>query len=516
MRDDYDSRWRTKLILAAKAVDDGDGDISEHTAKPVMTEDLLGDTEYKFLPDRLRQMILSELVYCTDPITRIFPGCTGTMDSTKGRREAFWLSLCRCVLINVAKCAHSDVVEAIPASEDMNVHVSVFKKMRPPDYNYDVDVLGAFAANLGVFGAEAHENILKALKIGDKQPFVSPVDMTLENNTAAAKTAKASLMMTLPFRLLPQELGIKPAVDEDENEDDEDDEGDADESADEKRCHPMFVLDSVLAGTFKTLKKEFKELRNIYETEDMDMRTLVVTSPPWGVLNDSRAEPGGEDQALTPDQMGTLALGLADLLDLNAVVCLHLLPYDHGNWRKAFESTGKWTAYLHPVVLVASSAKGLTYFNKYQQANNVFSFLCLHRADQHPPVTADFLRDKPGMAKLMNALWNTGTIIPTAAVPKTERVSARVEKKLTYLRTQQLPAAVMRPLIRMFGRAVTDQPAVVVVDPFMGTGSTAIAARQLGCGFIGWDRDPVIVEHASEKFSVLSKVTHSHTLYDSW
>ena len=458
------------MILAAKAVDDGDDAISENSVKPVMTEDLLGDTEYKFLPDRMRQMILAELVYLTDPISRIFPGCTGTMDSTKGRREAFWLSLCRCVLINMGKCVHSEVVEAIPASDDMAEHVSVFKKMRPPDYKFDVDVLAAFAANLGTFSGEGHQSLLKALKIGDKQPFVSPVDMTLESNTAAAKTAKASLMMGLPFRLIPHELGITPTGDEKEDESEEDNEGDDDDGGDEKRCHPMFVLDSVVASSFKRLKKVFKEARNAYETDEVDMRTLVVTSPPWGVLNDSRAEMGGEDQALTADQIGILAIGLADLLDTNAVVCLHLLPCDHTIWRKAFESTGKWTAYLHPVVVVAASAKGLSYFNKYQQANNVFSFLCLHRAEEHPPVTSDFLRDKPGMVKLMNTLWNTGTIIPSAAVPKTERVAARIEKKLTYLRTQQLPAAVLRPLIRMFGRAVTEQPAVVVVDPFMGSG----------------------------------------------
>ena len=496
---------------------DQEAEVGESSTKPVMTEDLLGQTEYKFLPDRLRQMILAELVYCTDPITRSFPGCPGTMDSTKGRREAFWLSLCRCVLINQAKCVHSEVVEGIPKSADMAEYVSVFKKMRPPDYKYDVDVLIALAGELGSFDGPAHKTLLKALKIGDKQPFVAPVDMTLENNTAAAKMAKAALMMTLPFRLIPEELGIKPVVEEEDEEDEEDDEGDESSAVDVKRCHPMYVLDSALSSTFKALKKDFKELRKAFETGEEDMRSLVVTSPPWGVLNDARSDAGGEDQALTTDQIGTLALGLAELLDQHAVVCLHLLPFDQVVWRKAFESTGKWTAYLHPVVVVSSSARGLTYFNKYQQANNVFSFLCLHRADQHPQVTSDFLRDKPGMTKLMNVLWNTGTIITSAAVPKTERIAVRIEKKLTYLRTQQLPSAVLRPLIRMFGRAVTEQPALVVVDPFMGSGSTALAARQLGCGFIGWDRDPVIVEHAQAKFAALKKVDtrsfnarHSH------
>ena len=105
-----------------------------------------------------------------------------------------------------------------------------------------------------------------------------------------------------------------------------------------------------------------------------------------------------------------------------------------------------------------ANTKGLTFYNKYQ-ANNVFNFLCFHRADVHPPVTADFLRNKPGMVKLMNSLWNAGTVIPLASVPKIERVTTKIGKKATYVRTQQLATAVLRPLIRIFGRALNEQHA---------------------------------------------------------
>ena len=113
------------------------------------------------------------------------------------------------------------------------------------------------------------------------------------------------------------------------------------------------------------------------------------------------------------------------------------------------------------------------------------------------------------MVKLMNSLWNAGTIIPSAAVPKYERVTVKVDKKRTYVRTQQLPTAVIRPLIRIFGRAIKEQDEVFVVDPFMGTGSTAVAAHQLGCGFFGWDRDKTVVIHANSKFRQLKQV-NSH------
>ena len=492
-----------------------DDDDTDYSVKPIVVDDVLKHIEYKFLPNRLREMLISELVYCTDPLTRVFPGCTATMDSTVGRREAFWLAMCRCILINQAKISHTEIHETIPERGDTPPHVQIFKKQHLTDYQYAVDSLVALAGELGNFSSEGHQLLLKALKIGGKQPFVVPVDMALENCTATAKAAKTMLMLTLPFRLIPEVLGITPPA-ASADEEDEEDEGDGSDDDEAKRCNPMFVFDSTVPKSYKELKKEFKTLRAVYEDDEdaVEMRCIVVTSPPWGVLDGNRTEAGGEDEALTGDQILTLALGLAEVLDELAVVCLHLPPYDQAHWRRQFETTGKWEAYLHPVVLVASSTKGLTFFNKYQHANNVFSFLCLHHTDKHPPVTSDFLRDKAGMAKLMNALWNTGTIVQSAAVPKAERLTAKVEKQITYMRTQQLPAAVLRPLIRMFGRALSEQPAVVIVDPFMGCGSTALAARQLGCSFIGWDRDHTIVTLARDKVDALQEV--SPVPYNVW
>ena len=56
------------------------------------------------------------------------------------------------------------------------------------------------------------------------------------------------------------------------------------------------------------------------------------------------------------------------------------------------------------------------------------------------------------------------------------------------------PAALPEWFIRLF-----TQPGDVVLDPFSGSGSTALAARQLGRKFIGIDIDPSYVEMARER-----------------
>jgi DNA modification methylase len=62
------------------------------------------------------------------------------------------------------------------------------------------------------------------------------------------------------------------------------------------------------------------------------------------------------------------------------------------------------------------------------------------------------------------------------------------------------PVALMRDLVALFteGRAV-------VVDPFMGSGTTGVAAVQLGRGFIGIERDPKFFDVACERIAAAVK-----------
>jgi DNA modification methylase len=48
-------------------------------------------------------------------------------------------------------------------------------------------------------------------------------------------------------------------------------------------------------------------------------------------------------------------------------------------------------------------------------------------------------------------------------------------------------------------------PDVVVLDPFSGSGTTGIAARKLGCSYIGFEIDPVQVRASNDRLGVVSE-----------
>jgi DNA modification methylase len=54
------------------------------------------------------------------------------------------------------------------------------------------------------------------------------------------------------------------------------------------------------------------------------------------------------------------------------------------------------------------------------------------------------------------------------------------------------------PLLREV-LSVVARPGSVVLDPFMGTGASGVAAALAGCKFVGIDNDPAFVEHARDR-----------------
>ena len=56
------------------------------------------------------------------------------------------------------------------------------------------------------------------------------------------------------------------------------------------------------------------------------------------------------------------------------------------------------------------------------------------------------------------------------------------------------PVRLPEMCIRLHG--LREEPPLLVLDPFMGTGSTAVAAERLGCHYVGFEVDPHYVEVA--------------------
>ena len=74
------------------------------------------------------------------------------------------------------------------------------------------------------------------------------------------------------------------------------------------------------------------------------------------------------------------------------------------------------------------------------------------------------------------------------AAPKAKSQKKKKKREALY-RYQALPVATVQAMLLPFTRTTWDCEPCTVIDPFMGTGSTGIAARSLGCYFIGIDND---------------------------
>ena len=74
------------------------------------------------------------------------------------------------------------------------------------------------------------------------------------------------------------------------------------------------------------------------------------------------------------------------------------------------------------------------------------------------------------------------------------------------LHPTQKPVTSLTPLIEAYSK-----PGDVVLDPFAGSGTTAVAARQLGRQYIAIEKDPVYFEAASRRLA-----EHGQNAYDKY
>jgi DNA modification methylase len=63
--------------------------------------------------------------------------------------------------------------------------------------------------------------------------------------------------------------------------------------------------------------------------------------------------------------------------------------------------------------------------------------------------------------------------------------------------------------------ATSSRPGDVVLDCFLGSGTTAVAARDLGRQFIGCDMDPTWVEHTRLRLAECDTLPQQLTIDDA-
>jgi hypothetical protein len=240
-------------------------------------------------------------------------------------------------------------------------------------------------------------------------------------------------------------------------------------------------------------------------------KIMFLTSPPWGMLAEKKNR-GEEDEGIKTTSCGLFCKAMFDMEGEDNIVALHLPPFPTAEafkWHKSMSESG-WTPYTSTYQVVCEPLK-LTAYSLHQPKRNMAQFQMYHKDGSAPVVTAGFVRDMSKGApsnkaqhKLSKSLWNTVTIAKgSMKVPDPERV--KINNSKDALRVQQLSAGVMQRVIERWGRLIDTQDPVTVIDPFMGCGGTALAARILGCPFVGMDRDPACVEAAEEKYLELEE-----------
>lgn len=74
------------------------------------------------------------------------------------------------------------------------------------------------------------------------------------------------------------------------------------------------------------------------------------------------------------------------------------------------------------------------------------------------------------------------------------------------------PVDLIRWIIRTSGKA----EGAVILDPFMGSGTTAVAAAREGCNYIGFDMDPLWVEKANVRAEAERKAIELSKTSEEW
>jgi site-specific DNA-methyltransferase (adenine-specific)/modification methylase len=185
----------------------------------------------------------------------------------------------------------------------------------------------------------------------------------------------------------------------------------------------------------------------------------------------------------------------------------NLAGYSTGNipmsWRKSFNNDiAEWDGRFAPehlledVVRVLAPTGNLFAFTSYNMLGewhrhydpvfDTFQFVVWHKTNPPPKLyRAGFLNS----CELIVACWNKGHVWNFTRQREMHNfIEAPIcmgrERVREPFHPTQKPLRVLRHLVELASR-----PGDVVVDPFMGVGSTGVAARELGRRFVGFEID---------------------------
>ena len=116
--------------------------------------------------------------------------------------------------------------------------------------------------------------------------------------------------------------------------------------------------------------------------------------------------------------------------------------------------------------------------------------------------------------------WRNGyelCLYVTKGVPKTFNFQEQREMRDSYIylntrRETQHPTEKPLEFIKRLVR-VSSNPGDLVLDPFMGSGTTAVACKQLGRQFLGFERDRGYLKMARERLRKRRRTSRRHDIH---
>jgi DNA modification methylase len=231
-------------------------------------------------------------------------------------------------------------------------------------------------------------------------------------------------------------------------------------------------------GSFELLSGDARELMRDVPDQSVD---LICTDPPYN---------------LAPYSRGNIAMSWRS--DFNN---------DVAAWDRVTFDPGDWLTEMRRVLAPHGNLFAFTSYNLLGRWHEVFDpvfdtfqFLVWHKTNPAPKLRrAGFLNS----CELVVCCWDQGHTWNFGRQRDMHNfieapVCAGHERVKDPKHPAQKPLAVVRRLVEMASR-----PGDLVLDPFMGVGSTGVAAVELGRRFLGFELDPAYTAAAQTRLEAL-------------